>query len=183
MALTTTLELEDLPPSLRRGKAREIFRRLAKKAVNSAMTITRNRMVGISQHGGTGGLRQGWLIEAARVLGGRLGPVEGSVRNQTVQALVLDEGADPHFPPAGPNPPASGTPALGVWIRRVLGISDEREIRRKAFVIGRAIRRRGLPGRRSQLGKFSRLWRALQAPIAVILAEFERNYKRAMEGG
>jgi hypothetical protein len=51
--------------------------------------------------------------------------------------LFVEVGTRPHFPP-----PA----ALEGWVRRRLGITNDREVREVAFLIGRRIARVGTPG-------------------------------------
>ena len=52
--------------------------------------------------------------------------------------LFVETGTRPHFPP-----PA----AIEGWVRRRLGITDDRQAREVAFLIGRKIARSGTPGR------------------------------------
>ena len=52
--------------------------------------------------------------------------------------IFVEVGTRPHFPP-----PA----AIEGWVRRRLGVTDDRQARELAFLIGRKIARRGTPGR------------------------------------
>jgi len=52
--------------------------------------------------------------------------------------LFVETGTRPHFPP-----PA----AIEGWVRRRLGITNDRQVREVAFLIGRKIARSGTPGR------------------------------------
>ena len=52
--------------------------------------------------------------------------------------LFVEVGPRPHFPPPG---------ALDGWVRRRLGITNDRAVREVAFLIGRKIARVGTPGR------------------------------------
>jgi hypothetical protein len=60
----------------------------------------------------------------------------GRVFNPLAHALPLEHGARPHFPPLAP---------LQAWAARVLGVSGA-EGRRVAFLVARAISRRGTKG-------------------------------------
>lgn len=173
MAFKVNFEVE-IPSGLEKGAPAQIVREEAMRTVGELLIITKNRMQQESQFGGTNALRTGWTIRGPR-FETAIGGVAGEVGNPTVQALVIDEGAKPHFPPVGPNP------ALGTWIRRRLGITNPREIRRKAFVIGRAIQRRGLPARTSQKGKFTRTFRALGGVIAAFLGDMNARIKKRIE--
>lgn len=62
----------------------------------------------------------------------------GRVFNNVEYAPAVEAGTVPHFPPPGP---------LQLWVRRKLGITDEKEVRSVAFLIGRAISRRGTQAR------------------------------------
>lgn len=52
--------------------------------------------------------------------------------------IFVEAGSAPHFPPPG---------ALDGWVRRRLGVSDEKQVREIAFLIGRKISRQGTAGR------------------------------------
>jgi len=60
--------------------------------------------------------------------------VVGRVFNPMAHGLPVELGARPHFPPAQ---------ALLGWVQRKLGISDPREARSVAWLVARAIARRG----------------------------------------
>lgn len=79
-------------------------------------------------------LRQGVQIE----LGGTPIDRTGRVFDPVAYAVPVEEGTVPHFPPPGP---------LQLWVRRKLGITNEKEVRSVAFLIGRAISRRGTQAR------------------------------------
>ncbi len=175
MAFKVSFEVET-PSGLEKGVPAQIVREESMRALGELLPIISNRMREESQFGGTNALRTGWTVRGPRI-DEALGGVSGEVGNPTTQATVIDEGAAPHFPPSGPG----REPALGTWIRRVLGVTNPRDIRRKAFVIGRAIRRRGLPGRTSQKGKFSRTFRALGGVIAAFLGDMNDRIKKRVE--
>lgn len=83
-----------------------------------------------------GVLRQG--VQTQLSLQGEALDYQGRVFDPVGYAVPVEAGARPHFPPRGP---------LELWVRRKLGIADEREVRSVAFLIGRAIARRGTQAR------------------------------------
>ncbi len=128
-------------------------------------------MVEQSQFGATGIMRIAWVVDPPEIKADE--SVSGRVVNPTIQALVINEGARPHRPPAR---------RLESWVRRRLGISGTRNVKRKAFILSRAIARRGLPGRQSIRGKFTRTFNALGGVIAGIFGEMRnRIIERAGE--
>lgn len=150
------------------------FQELARREVAVASIEVRNTMRRVTPTGGTGLTRQGWQIQAPKRRGQTMA---GRVFNSTVSAIVLDQGAKPHFPPAGSllkvgrglrgrkqgrtTRTLETEPALGQWIRRVLGIVDDEEVHRVAFLIGRRFRAQGIEPRRI----FTDAWRALRPEL------------------
>ena len=164
MAFRFSIKRTELPSGISPGAPQRIVQEEAMRALGQALPIIRNRMVEQSQFGATGTMRGAWVVDPPRVQTD--GSVAGRVVNPTIQALVIDEGARPHRPPPR---------RLERWVRRRLGISGSRNVKRKAFIISRAIARRGLPGRRSIKGKFTRTFRALGGVIAGILGEMRNR--------
>lgn len=167
MAFRVGLDFEGVPEALEPGQFADIVREEATRAVNEGTVILKDGLVAASPFGGTNTLRTGWQIRPAVA---RPPLVEGTVANATVQAAVIEEGARPHFPPVAP------TPALGTWIRRVLGISEPKRIKQAAFLIGRAIAKRGLPrpgGR--PLRFFSRVVRGLEPRVRARMEAMARR--------
>lgn len=76
-----------------------------------------------------GKLRQAWVTD---IYGTDAG-VEGKLFNPLIYALPVETGTQPHFPPVA---------AIEAWVRRKLDV-DEKQVRGVAFVIARAIGRRG----------------------------------------
>lgn len=78
-------------------------------------------------------LRNGNQIE----LHGESVDLLGRVYNNTPYGIPVELGTNPH--------PVSraGRESLVLWVRRKLGVSDEKEVRSVAFLIARAISRRG----------------------------------------
>ena len=80
--------------------------------------------------------------------------------------LFVETGTRPHFPP-----PA----AIEGWVRRRLGITDDRQAREVAFLIGRKIARSGTPGR--QLFE-----RALAENVERVVRILEDEVAKAVSG-
>ena len=169
MAFRVSFDFDGLPEALKPGQFADVVREEATRAVNEGTVILKNGLVSASPFGGTNALRTGWQIAPAVA---RPGLVRGTVANATVQANIIEKGARGHFPPVGP----TGEPALGVWIRRVLGITEEKKVRQAAFLIGRAIKKRGLP-RAGGLPKgwFSRVVRGLEPRVAARMDAMARR--------
>lgn len=111
-------------------------------------------------------LRQGVQVDLAGT------PVEraGRVFDAVAYAPAVEAGSVPHFPPPGP---------LQLWVRRKLGISDEKDVRSVAFLIGRAIARRGTKAR-----NFFRDGVAVaKGRVQARFAEIPGRILRRLEGG
>lgn len=143
--MVLAIKLKFLAPLIFAKKYQAVVVEESKRAINKSTLQLRETMVLASPFGGTSLLKQSWITRPARVLTGR--KVRGRVvAKGSVAANVIDKGARPHFPPVG----APGTtPALGIWILRKLGITDDRQIRKTAFAISRKFRRRGIPAKRT----------------------------------
>jgi len=88
-------------------------------------------------------LRNSWQQRPARVEDKK---VIGTVSSSATQAVIIDDGARPHFPPVD---------AIALWAQRKIGLSRE-EAKKAAFPIARRINRRGLPRRSQDEGLFSK---------------------------
>lgn len=90
-------------------------------------------IVGFWPVGATGLSRQGWGTKVER----GLSAVKGIVSNPIDYALFVDQGRAPgKMPPIAP---------IELWVRRVLGLGQGKS-RRVAFLVARAIGRRGTKG-------------------------------------
>lgn len=126
-------------------KFTDLVRQESLRAVNESSLVMREVMIQKSPFGGTNLLRASWQSRPARVTAG--GRVHGEVvAKGSVSANVIDGGAKPHFPPVGA---VGSEPALGVWIRRILGQADPKQIRSTAFAISRKFKRVGIPAKRT----------------------------------
>lgn len=114
----------------------------------------------------TGTLRQGVQIS---VTGSGVERV-GRIFNPVAYAPPVEHGSRPHWPPSGP---------LELWVRRKLGIADAREVRSAAFLIARAISRRGTPARRM----FGRGFAQARGPIMARLRLALRRAVARIQGG
>ncbi len=165
----------------------ELFRnRLKECSLRMGLELKRqlvNRSLSLSE---SGTMADSWAINPANPV------VKGNTVTVTVvatgpggiTALVWEKGTRPGRHPFPPT--RQGSP-LRRWVRRRLGIQDDRQAGRVAFRIARAIKRRGLPNpanqARRKVGVFSRtvqrgvrelkrIGRACQLGIAV---DFSRN--------
>jgi hypothetical protein len=77
-----------------------------------------------------GALRQG--VQA--MVSGTPANLSGKVFDPITYASAVEHGTRPHFPPLGP---------IELWVRRKLGIPEGRQSRSVAFLVARAISRRG----------------------------------------
>lgn len=198
MVLEIRIEALALPEVLKPGRAERIFASEAKRAINESAMIIKPAMVAASPFGGTNALRRSWQITPAR--GEFPGVVVGGVRSTgpgSIPALVLDNGARPHFPPVGP----TGEPALATWIRRALpqltdpfiteksgerrpaDVGNPSDVRKLAFVIGRAINRRGFPLPPKTDLKFTREFRKLTPRIVRTMNQIGARVRRRFERG
>lgn len=124
-------------------KYRDLVLEESLRGVNEADLIVREQMIEASPFGGTGLLKQSWTTRPALVLGAN--KVGGRVvAKGSVSANVVEGGAKPHFPPVGSGGSSS---ALGTWIRRKLGQTDPKQIRKTAFAISSTFRKHGIPTR------------------------------------
>ncbi|MGH9784573.1 MAG: hypothetical protein ACRD88_10330 [Terriglobia bacterium] len=80
--------------------------------------------------------------------------------------IFVEVGTRPHFPP-----PA----AIESWVRRRLGVTNDRQARELAFLIGRKIARTGTPGR-------FLFERALEENVDRVVAILEEEVAQAVSG-
>jgi hypothetical protein len=119
--------------------------RMQAKQVSEAI---RNGMRAAAEHAVTdlkqlspvfdGNFKNAWRVAAPGYI---TGGTTVSVVNDAPYAGIIERGARPH----GVN--AEGQAALAEWVRRKLGISDEREIQSAVFLICRKIREEGVQGK------------------------------------
>lgn len=157
-----TRSLDELPQALRRAVDRGLER--ATELLRSAVAALAQSPFGVS---------------SSQPFGEYAGSVRGAVREESGRPTghvflappadqygrFVEVGSRPHFPPPG---------ALDGWVRRRLGISDARQVREVAFLIGRKIARRGTPGHFF----FERALRENEARVAALLDE---EVNRALE--
>ena len=178
MAFNVSIGFDGIPEAVQTGPFANVVREEAMRATAEGLVVLKNGLVKASPFGGTGALRAGWIIvppvERAKV-------IRGTVANATVQANVIEKGT----PRKNPFPPVArtGEPALGVWIRRNLGESDPKEVRKLAFLIGRAIKKRGLPGPRGLPKRFfSRIVRVQEPQINTIMEGMAKRINERIGG-
>lgn len=196
MVLAVKIEFGPLPRALEPAVTRRIFATESQRAINESNTIVKPGMIAVSPFGGTNTLRRSWQITPAKIQGKTVIGDTRSTGAGGLEALVLEDGAQPHFPPVG----NTGEPALGTWIRRALpGLTDpfviekgERrpadvgnpeDVRKIAFSIGRAISRRGLPRPGRQTKIFSRAYKKLTPTIIRTMNRMGPRVQRRFEQG
>ena len=132
------LKLEvDTKGAIFEGKAPEILQRELDAAMESAVMLLKREVkkrtpVGVS--GAQGGLLGSIQSE---IIGKGTPMIKGIVLSASKYAEAVEKGTKPHFPPTGP---------IQLWVKKKLGIEDERQSRQVAFLIARAISRRGTKG-------------------------------------
>jgi hypothetical protein len=81
----------------------------------------------------------------------------------------VESGTKPHFPPLGP---------IQFWVERKLGIYDEKQAKSVAFLVARAISKRGTKG--AQM--FKNTMKDNEAKVLAILNEIPREIIRRVKG-
>lgn len=99
---------------------------------------------------------------------GALG-VEGVVGSPLIYAAPVELGTKPHFPPVD---------ALVDWVKTQLHITDEREARGVAFLVGRKIARSGTKG----AFMFQKSFDAMRAQIDQIFAQAQARIVTRLGG-
>ena len=147
--------LADFPAALRRGTERGLRR--ATELLERAVMANAQTPLGAKSDAALGQL--------ARSVTSELYEEEGRSFGQVFLAppadrygLFVEVGTRPHFPP-----PA----ALEGWVRQRLGVTNDRQARRIAFLIGRKIARRGTPGH----FLFERALKENEARVVAVLEE------------
>jgi len=124
------------------------FRKEIEKAVNLASIEVKNGMMEASKsHRATGTLMNSWKQEKAKTQGKE---TTGKVSTSEVSAMVLDEGARRHRPPAA---------SLALWVRRRQENAepDEKKALRIAYAIAKNFQRRGMQAKEIFSKKFKSL--------------------------
>lgn len=173
MVLEITLTPFKIPKKLQPLANRTIVNAELRKGVARATTVLLKEAQGGTEVF-TGEMRKGWKRKPVRTTRkGEFDETRSGVFNDKKNkgrfiARVYESGTKKHpFPPVTP-----GDPALGPWIRqnprgvsftiveragiRAADLSKPSDVRRLAWVIGRGIRRRGLPRLRTDLKFFTK---------------------------
>ncbi len=167
MAFKVKMGWKSIPPGITDTAPFKIIERESLRAVAEAGVLTRDVMALTTPFGGTGITSDSWQLIPARVdAPGRY--LSGAITSNTA-ALVLEEGAD--YSP-GRKPPAS---RLTVWVRRKLGISDEKKILSAAHAVANAIAKRGLPARGRKKKIFSAAFEQIRPKIQAIMDRAARR--------
>ncbi len=127
--------LERFPESLRQGVERGLER--ATELLERAVAAGARSPLGAESRNPLGELARSVTREVYHEDGRAVGRVFlGAPADQ--YGIFVEVGTRPHFPP-----PA----AIEGWVRRRLGVTDDRQARQLAFLIGRKIARHGTKGR------------------------------------
>lgn len=110
---------------------------------------------------------RGSIFSAVRGTGLNL---HGVVASNSVYAEPVELGSAPHWPPPGP---------IELWVQRVLGVSDAKEIRRTAYVISRKISKTGTAARHMFRNAFQankeKITRLLEAARDRVISQLKRG--------
>ncbi len=148
MVPTMTIEFRVPDVPLFNGQAQKVVDEEMRQALNAGVLHLKGQIQPATPVGVTGNLRGGVQTSVT----GEAVSLVGRVFDAVSYALPVEGGSRPHFPPVAP---------LQLWVRRKLGITDEREARSVAFLICRAISRRGTPAVRM----FQNAWEANRARV------------------
>lgn len=132
MVPTMTIEYRVPNVPLFNGQASKVVDEEMRRALNAGVLHLKGAIQPETPVGVTGALRAGVQTSIT----GEATSLVGRVFDPVSYAMPVESGSRPHFPPVGP---------LQLWVRRKLGITDEREVRSVAFLVARAISRRGTP--------------------------------------
>ncbi len=128
--MTIEFKVPNVP--LFNGTATKVVDEEMRQALNASVLHLKGEIMPATPVGVTGSLRAGVQTNIA----GEAVSLVGRVFDAVAYAMPVESGSRPHFPPIAP---------LQLWVRRKLGIGDEKEARSVAFLIARAISRRGTP--------------------------------------
>lgn len=132
MGGSTKLDMSELTSFLQvAAKVPEASINDAVLAVHKAVAEFERQVVVRTPVGASGNLRRTFSTKVSK----GQSVVKGELVNPLIYALPVEKGRKP-----GRQPP---TTPIEIWVRRKLGISDPQEARSVAFVIARAIGRRG----------------------------------------
>lgn len=153
MPFAVKFTIPRLPKNLLGGNARKIIRKNSLKLANTMAIRMRQDFFNISPLGATALLKGSWKITKAKeVPKGVIAVVSSS----EISAFVWDRGTKTN--------PRVHSRKLEQWVRRKLDVISKRDIDRAAFVVARAIRKRGLPrpARRNLIGLFTKRAKRLE---------------------
>ena len=147
--------LADFPAALRRGTERGLRR--ATELLERAVMAKAQTPLGAKSEAALGQLARSVTSELYEEEGRSLGQVFLAPPADRY-GLFVEVGTRPHFPP-----PA----ALEGWVRKRLGVTNDRQARQIAFLIGRKIARQGTPGH----FLFERALKENEARVLAVLEE------------
>ena len=130
-------------PMLQKKGAKGIIFKETQRCLNSMARVVQGVMKAKSTVN-FGEMRNAWRVTPVGLSGSSR---VATVGNSTVQAVVEDRGAKPHFPP---------TDSLQLWVTRKLGVTGGRDAQRAAFAIARKRASRRTPAKRTFTEAFLR---------------------------
>jgi hypothetical protein len=148
------------------GTAGQVVREELARAMNASVLHLKGQIMPLVPVGVTALLRGGVQTSIA----GEGVTLTGRVYDAVSYALPVELGSRPHFPPIAP---------IALWVRRKLGISDEREARSVAFLIARKISRVGTKPRLF----FKRGFEAGKGRVSTFFAEANARIVSRLAGG
>lgn len=174
MALTVEIKLARFPRGLLDPRS-VIEAELRRTAAQMALRL-KIEMVEASlavKHLGT--MANSWQIDPPqpRIIGNTAAIAVKATGPGGIEALVWEKGTRRH-----PRPPTRPGSPLRRWVAAKLGITGRAEIRRKAFVIARSIKRRGLPNPNNPGGRSRGLFTRAQKRALPDLVILGRRMRR-----
>jgi hypothetical protein len=166
MGLDLTIEFKIPKTPLFDGTASRVIHEELDRAMNASVLHLKGQIVPLVPVGVTALLRGG----VATSIAGEGVSLVGRVFDPVAYALPVELGSRPHFPPI---------PPIALWVRRKLGISDEREARSVAFLIARKISRVGTKPRLF----FKRGFEAGKGRVVTFFADANARIVSRLTGG
>lgn len=153
-----------------RQKFLQALVKVVETAANVAALEFRAALVEVSPVGATALLQSSWQANPARVENDL---ISASVSSSQLSALIIDQGAKPHFPSIGDE---ANEPALSDWIRRKMGIEDPAAIRQIALSISRKFKAQGIRPKALFSNEFVKMQNRFNDILAQGLKALEKRF-------
>jgi hypothetical protein len=175
MVFDVDMEFDPIPEEILGVVPGRIMEQESLRAIEEAAVLTRNTMNLATPFGGTGLTAESWqLVNAHEERPRRF--VGGAVTSN-VAAIVLEKGA--RYSGVKRPPPSR----LAVWVRRKLGITEEKAVKSASEAISRAIAKRGLPAPDREKGIFKKAFKEIEPPITAIMNRAAARIAERIAGG